>query len=273
MDRLLQGPSKISQYQPHHMVAFGAQCCIKELYGLSQGVLDSTPLAKKLSRWYCNYDEPLTGVQCIACVLGPEKKARKVVARAVLVCETPRDATLNKRTEVEDASLRPQKREVPEDFEVDEASLVKKRQGSKGPDPLSLTTKKAKEPIPRRTFGMKESDLRASDGNDSDDARNEESSHPTTPGVMDGLRKSRGRKSLKRGTVQPHFPRQLTTRTYPYTILHLIYYSNRSKYPSRESIPGISDEFEVGQKACGLDDRQLSGTLSAPPDYEIGIAS
>lgn len=114
---------------------------------------------------------------------------------------------------MEDASLRPQKRELPEEVEVGEAPPTKKRKGAKGPNPLSMKKKKVKEPAPRKKEASVKSPQPGSDEDTaeaaeiftgvehedySDDSENEqEKSQQDTPGVIDGPRKSRRRKRRK----------------------------------------------------------------------------
>ncbi|KAG8996358.1 hypothetical protein FRB94_012342 [Tulasnella sp. JGI-2019a] len=224
------------------------QCCIKELYKLDQDAPDAIALSKTFSRRYCNHKEPLAGDQCIASVIGSENKTRYLVAsqsdslrsrlrrlpgvplihikRAVLVCEPPSDATMSKKAEMEDASLHPQKRELPGGQEAEEAPPMKKRKGAKGPNPLSVKKKKVKEPLPRKSVNSgaerstgprpQQSDSEegfADDGgvfngvdDTNSDSGGEEVSQQPTPGVIDGQRKSRKRKRRKGGATAPIAP-------------------------------------------------------------------
>ncbi|KAG8882970.1 hypothetical protein FRB97_007457 [Tulasnella sp. 331] len=228
MDKLVQGPSTL-------MIT---QCCIRELYRLGQDVPGSAVLAKSFSRRYCNHEDPLTGDQCVASVIGCENKTRYVVAsqsdplrarlrripgvplihikRAVLVCEPPSDATMSKKTEMENASLHPKKRELPEELKADEGPPSKKRKGPKGPNPLSVKKKKVRDPMPRKTSGNESGEFvldgaaaheleifaGVDDDEYSDGVKDDgETPQQTTPGVIDGSRKSRRRKRRKGGAV------------------------------------------------------------------------
>lgn len=177
LQRTFQGDLKLSKYpcpelNSNYFLVI-SQCCIAELYKNK----DPAPiaLAKKCERRRCGHiPDPLSSHDCLtSCInIHGENKHRYILAtqdenlrgamrqipgvpmvyirRAVMIMEPPSPVTLNRREELERKKLgglertTATKRIRGDGDEEDEEKLIKKKKGSKEPNPLSVKKRKPK---------------------------------------------------------------------------------------------------------------------------------
>ncbi|KAF9499821.1 hypothetical protein BDN71DRAFT_1441418 [Pleurotus eryngii] len=145
------------------------QCCIHELYLQGKSQQPAVDLAKSFERRKCNHREAIPGHECLTSVIGDKNKHRYVVAsqsqplraalrqvpgvplihinRIVMVLEPPSDATIDAKKAMELQSVQPTL--VPDIALVQSSSKQpqseppRRKQGPKGPNPLSMKKRKA----------------------------------------------------------------------------------------------------------------------------------
>ncbi|KAL5495318.1 hypothetical protein ACEPAI_781 [Sanghuangporus weigelae] len=150
------------------------QCCINRLYLAGRTAQPAVDLAKNFERRRCNHREAIPEVDCLKEVIGQTNKHRYILSaqsssirqyarqvpgvplvhikRSVIILEPASEATERVKSMMEIERMKPSEAEssnIVSTLEKSDANTdappIKKKQGPKGPNPLSVKKKKPKE--------------------------------------------------------------------------------------------------------------------------------